>query len=65
LSDRNEIVRIGSDFLFEDLGPSVTLTGRTAFDVALSVFRQHPQLRFNELGYGSTHGYIALPPLSG
>lgn len=26
--------------------------------------REHPQLRFNELGFGSTHGYITLPPLS-
>jgi hypothetical protein len=51
-------------FLLEDLGPEVTLTGKTAFDVAPSVLRQHPQLRFNELGFGSTHGYIALPPLS-
>jgi len=52
-------------FFFEDLGPGVTLTGQTAFDVAPAILKQHPQLRFNELGFGSTHGYIALPPLSG
>jgi hypothetical protein len=63
-----ETALIGSGtktFLLEDLGPGVTLTGTTAFDVAPAVLHQHPQLRFNELGFGSTHGYIALPPLSG
>jgi hypothetical protein len=54
-----------STFLLEDLGPDVTLTGKTAFDIAPAVLNQHPQLRFNELGYGSTHAYIALPPLAG
>ena len=52
-------------FLLEDLGPGVSLKGSTAFDVAPSVLHQHPQLRFNELGFGSTHGYIRLPQLSG
>lgn len=52
-------------FLLEDLGPGVALTGQAAFDVAPAVLNQHPQLQFNELGFGSTHGYIALPPLSG
>jgi hypothetical protein len=63
-----ETALIGSGaktFLFEDLGPGVTLTGQTAFDIAPAVLNQQPQLRFNELGFGSTHGYIALPPLSG
>lgn len=68
-SDSNaETALIGTGaktFLLEDLGPGVTLTGKTAFDVAPEVLHQHPQLRFNELGYGSTHGYIALPALSG
>ena len=61
-----ETALIGSGaktFLLEDLGPEVTLTGKTAFDVAPAVLHQHPQLRFNELGFGSTHGYITLPPL--
>jgi len=52
-------------FLFEDLGPNVTLTGKVAFDVAPAALREHPQLRFNELGFGDTHGYIALPSLAG
>lgn len=63
-----ETALIGSGaktFFLEDLGPGVTLTGQAAFDVAPEVLSQHPQLRFNELGFGSTHGYIALPPLSG
>lgn len=63
-----ETALIGSGdktFLLEDLGPSVTLTGKAAFDVAPEVLRQHPKLQFNELGFGSTHAYIALPPLSG
>ena len=63
-----ETALIGSGvdtFLLQDLGPDVTLTGKTAFDVAPAVLNQHPQLRFSELGFGSTHAYIALPRLSG
>ena len=55
----------GQTFLLEDLGPGVTLKGTVAFDVAPSVLKQNPELRFNELGFGDTHGYIALPKLSG
>lgn len=52
-------------FFFEDIGPGITATGKVAFDVPPSVLRKKPQLRFNELGFGDTHGYIALPPLQG
>lgn len=31
------------------------------FAVPRSVLSEHPALRFNELGFGETHGYIALP----
>lgn len=55
----------GQTFLLEDLGPGVTLKGTVAFDVAPSVLKQHPELRFNELSFGDTHGYIALPKLKG
>jgi hypothetical protein len=55
----------GKTFLLEDLGPAVTLKGKVAFDVSPSVLKQHPELRFNELGFGDTHGYIVLPKLSG
>lgn len=63
-----EVALTGSDaktFFLQDLGPGVTLKGTTAFDVAPKVLHQRPELRFNELGFGETHGYIALPPLSG
>ena len=53
----------GKTFLIQELGPNVSLTGKAAFDVAPAVLNEHPELRFNELGFGSTHGYIALPPL--
>jgi hypothetical protein len=52
-------------FFLEDIGPGITATGSVAFDVPPSILRQSPQLRFNELGFGDTHGYIALPPLQG
>lgn len=51
-------------FLLNDLGPGVAVKGAVAFDVAPSVLGEHPQLRFNELGFGSTHAYIALPALA-
>lgn len=55
----------GSTFLAEDVGPSVTAKGEVAFDVPPSLLKKHPELRFNELGFGETHGYIALPNLKG
>jgi hypothetical protein len=53
----------GNTFLAEDVGPSVTAHGEVAFDVPPSILKKHPELRFNELGFGETHGYIALPKL--
>lgn len=53
----------GNTFLAEDVGPSVTANGEVAFDVPPSLLKKHPELRFNELGFGETHGYIALPKL--
>jgi hypothetical protein len=55
----------GNTFLLEDVGPGVTAKGSVAFDVPPKVLKHHPELRFNELGFGETHGYIALPKLSG
>lgn len=55
----------GNTFLAEDVGPSVTAKGEVAFDVPPSLLKKHPELRFNELGFGETHGYIALPKLKG
>jgi hypothetical protein len=45
---------------FEDIGP--TLRSKVVFDVPPSVIaNQRLRVRFNELGFGSTHGYIRLP----
>lgn len=55
----------GKTFLIQELGPNVSLTGKTGFDVSPAILHEHPELRFNELGFGSTHAYIALPPLRG
>lgn len=46
-----------------ELGPALTATLQLVFDVAPEMLHQHPELRFNELGLGTTHGYIALPAL--
>jgi Domain of unknown function (DUF4352) len=47
----------------ETLGPDVTLTSKVVFDVPPSVLSGSPQMRFGELGLGTTKGYIALPKL--
>ena len=51
-------------FFLKDLGPDVTTTGVVAFDVPQSVLAESPAMRFNELGFGDTHGYIDLPQSS-
>ena len=52
----------GEDPLFfTDLGPDQTTTSKVVFDVPQSVLDGGAKLRFNELGFGSTHGYIRLP----
>jgi hypothetical protein len=51
-------------FFLEDIGPDSTATGTVVFDVPMSVLSKKPEMRFNELGFGSTHGYIRLPSLS-
>jgi hypothetical protein len=65
-SDKGETAVLasgGEPFLLRDIGPDTTVSGKVVFDVPKSVLRRHPQLQFNELGFGSTHGYIALPAL--
>lgn len=57
---------VGDDtkpFLFEDIGPDSTVKGQVVFDVPKKVLKAHPELRMNELGFGSTHGFIELPKL--
>jgi Protein of unknown function (DUF2510)/Domain of unknown function (DUF4352) len=48
-------------FFLRDVQPDTTTTGLIVFDVPRSVLSKKPELRFNELGFGSTHGYIRLP----
>ncbi len=58
-------VGAGEDPLFlEEIGPDQTTESRVVFDVPRSVLRSGAKLRFNELGFGSTHGYIELPSVS-
>ena len=52
----------GEDPLFfEDIGPDQTTISKVVFDVPPKVLQGKPKLRFNELGLGSTHAFIALP----
>jgi hypothetical protein len=48
-------------FFLKDIGPDVVSTGKVVFDVPLSVLKKKTEMRFNELGFGETHGYILLP----
>lgn len=50
-------------FFLEDIGPDSTVTGKVVFDVPQTVLSNKPEMRFNELGFGSTHAYIRLPSL--
>jgi hypothetical protein len=50
-------------FFLEDIQPDTTTTGTLVYDVPKAVLRGDPELRFNELGFGETHAYIALPGL--
>jgi hypothetical protein len=56
----------GQDPLFvEDIGPGATLRSEVVFDVPKSVANRKLEVRFGELGRGSTHGYIQLPTRTG
>lgn len=58
------IAAIGSgedSLFFEELGPDQSHTSKVVFDVPQSVLDGGAKLRFNELGFGETHGYIELP----
>jgi hypothetical protein len=50
-------------FFLEDIGPDATLEGQVVFDVPPAALKKKPEMRFNELGFGSSHAYVALPPL--
>lgn len=42
-------------FLVDTIGPDSDRNGTVVFDVPPRVLREGPELRFNELGFGSTH----------
>ena len=55
-------VGAGQDaFFFEDIGPDSTLEGVVVFDVPKSILNSKLQLKFGELGFGDTTGYIEVP----
>lgn len=58
-------VGAGENPLFlEDIGPDATVHSKVVFDLPASALNKKLSVRFNELGFGSTHGYIKLPSLS-
>lgn len=52
-------------FILEDVGPDVTAKGKVVFDVPRSALKKNIEARFNEIGFGSTHGFIAVDPVAG
>jgi hypothetical protein len=60
------VAAIGSGedpLFFEDIGPDASLTGKIVFDVPRKALRKTVLMRFNELGFGTTHAYITLSSL--
>ncbi len=47
----------------EDIGPDSTLSSEVVFDVPPKLLNEKLEVRFGELGFGPTHGYIELPPV--
>jgi hypothetical protein len=54
----------GKTLSVTQINPSVPVEVSVAFDVAPQVTKERPELQFNELGFGTTHGYIELPTLN-
>jgi hypothetical protein len=52
-------------FFFDTVGPDSDRNGTVVFDVPKSKLGRKIEVRFAELGFGETHGYIRLPSLSG
>ena len=50
-------------FFLDTIGPDSDRRGTVVFDVPKSKLKRKVELRFGELGFGSTHGYIRLPAL--
>ena len=57
-------VGAGEDpFFLEDLGPDATTRGKVVFDVPKRALTKDVAMRFDELGFGTTHAYIELSGL--
>jgi hypothetical protein len=52
-------------FFLDTVGPDSDRNGTVVFDVPKSKLGSKMEVRFGELGFGETHGYIRLPSLSG
>lgn len=52
-------------FFLDTVGPDSDRNGTVVFDVPESKLGGKIELRFGELGFGETHGYVRLPSLSG
>jgi hypothetical protein len=50
---------------FEDIGPDATMSSKVVFDLPDSALNKKLSVRFGELGFGTTHGYIKLSSLGG
>jgi hypothetical protein len=51
-------------FFLEDIGPDATTRGKVVFDIPKSALKKNVLMRFNELGFGTTHAYVKLSSLS-
>lgn len=51
-------------FIAEDIGPDSTVSGKVVFDVPAAKVGRTMYLRFNELGFGQSHGFIRVPTLT-
>jgi hypothetical protein len=49
-------------FFLEDVGPDSTAKGTVVFDIPKSALKKEMDMRFNELGFGETHGFIRINP---
>jgi hypothetical protein len=50
-------------FFLEDIGPDATTRGKVVFDVPKRALKKNVLMRFNELGFGTTHAYVKLSSL--
>ena len=56
-------ISVDDPLIFEEIGPDSTKTATLVFDIPLEKLSKKLELRFGELGFGSTEGFIALPTL--